>query len=149
MATIQLPPHSKEFLRLLTSHRVEYLLVGGYAVGYYGYPRATVDIDIWIERSEANADKAVAVLEEFGFENAGSQRKWLLEQDKVVRMGREPNRIELLTGIDGVDFLDCSSRGIEAQIDGISVRIIALEDLKANKKASGRYKDLNDLEHLP
>lgn len=125
------------------------MLVGGYAVGYYGYPRATVDIDIWIERSEANADKAVAVLEEFGFENAGSQRKWLLEQDKVVRMGREPNRIELLTGIDGVDFLDCSSRGIEAQIDGISVRIIALEDLKANKKASGRYKDLNDLEHLP
>lgn len=68
MATIRLPPDFKEFLRLLNEHRVEYLVVGGYAVGYHGYPRATVDMDIWIGRGPATAEKMVVVLQEFGFD---------------------------------------------------------------------------------
>ncbi len=144
-----MPPHSKEFLKLLNSHKVEYLLIGGYAVGFYGYPRATVDIDIWIDRTEENADKVMAVLSDFGFGNAGMDRAWLFQDNKVIRMGVEPNRIEILTGIDGVEFSACKPREVAGEIDGIPVSIIALEDLKTNKKASGRYKDLNDLEHLP
>lgn len=149
MDTTQLPPHSKEFLRLLTSHNVDYLLVGGYAVGYHGFPRATIDIDIWIDRADANADRVVRMLEEFGFSDAGLERDWFLMPDKVFRMGMPPNRIEILTGISGVDFSDCYTRAIRSEIDGVPVNIIALEDLKANKKASGRHKDLEDLEQLP
>ncbi len=149
METVQLPPHSKEFLRLLTSHNVEYLLVGGYAVAYHGFPRATIDIDIWIERSEANAKRVMRMLTEFGFEDAGMDERWLLEDGKVIRMGMPPNRIEILTGISGVEFSDCKSRGISTAIDGVPVDVIGLDDLKANKRASGRHKDLSDLEHLP
>jgi len=149
MDTTQLPPHSKEFLSLLTSHKVNYLLVGGYAVGYYGYPRATIDIDIWIERSEENARKVVAMLEEFGFSDAGLKSEWFLQDNKNFRMGTPPNRIELLTGISGVEFTDCRHRGVSAEIDGIPVLIIGLDDLKINKAASGRNKDLEDLSNLP
>lgn len=149
METIQLPPHSKEFLRLLTSYKVEYLLVGGYAVGYHGFPRATIDIDIWIERSEANAQRLLAMLTEFGFGDAGMEEQWFLEDGKVIRMGMPPNRIEILTGISGVEFSDCKKRGISTMIDGIPVDVISLEDLKVNKKASGRHKDLSDLQQLP
>lgn len=146
---MQLPPHSKEFLRLLTSHKINYLLVGGYAVGYYGYPRATIDIDIWIERSEENAQKVVTMLEEFGFTDADLKSDWFLLDNKNFRMGMPPNRIELLTGISGVKFSDCRERGIAAEIDGIPVVVIGLEDLKKNKAASGRNKDLEDLRNLP
>lgn len=118
-------------------------------MGYHGFPRATIDIDIWIERSEANADRVVRMLEEFGFSDAGIERDWFLEADKVFRMGAPPNRIEILTGISGVHFAECYGRAIHAEIDGIPVTIIALNDLKANKKASGRHKDLEDLEQLP
>ena len=102
MEKMQLPPHSKEFLKLLTSHSVEYLLVGGFAVGFYGFPRATIDIDIWIERSEENAERVLAMLAKFGFGDAGMQKSWFLEDGKVIRMGMPPNRIEILTGISGV-----------------------------------------------
>lgn len=149
MDTTQLPPHSKEFLRLLTSHKVEYLLVGGYAVGYHGFPRATIDIDIWVERSEENAVRVVGMLEEFGFSDAELQREWFLKENKVFRMGVPPNRIEILTGISGVEFSECRARGVSAEIDGVPVLVISLEDLKANKKASGRHKDLADLSELP
>ena len=149
MDTTQLPPHSREFLRLLNSHNVEYLLVGGYAVGYYGFPRATVDIDFWIERSEENARRVTGLLREFGFSDAGLREEWFLEENKVFRMGMPPNRIELLTDISGVSFSDCRGRGVVAEVDGVPAMVISLEDLKANKRASGRFKDLEDLEHLP
>jgi len=149
MDTTQLPPHSKEFLRLLTSHKIEYLLVGGYAVGFYGFPRATIDIDVWIERSEENARSIVAMLEEFGFADAGLNAEWFLQENKNFRMGVPPNRIELLTGISGVEFSECRDRGIPAEIDGVPVVVIGLDDLKTNKAASGRHKDLEDLRNLP
>ena len=104
MATIQLPPDFSEFLRLLNEYQVEYLLVGGYAVGYYGYPRATGDIDLWIATHPDNAERVVQVLEAFGFGGAGASAELFQQPDQVIRMGNPPLRIELLTSISGVDF---------------------------------------------
>ncbi len=134
-------------MRLLISREVEFLLVGGYAVGFQGYPRATLDIDLWIRRTPENADRLVAALRDFGF-GASAQAAMFLDPMRVVRMGHPPNRVALLTGIDGVEFDDCASRAVHDVLDGVALTIIGLDDLKANKRASGRYRDLNDLEHL-
>ena len=149
MAEIELHPDFKDFLRLLNSHAVEYLLVGGYAVGYHGYPRATGDMDVWIAVSESNAQKAAIVLRDFGMPEEDVSKRLFLERDKVVRMGVPPVRIEVITGASGVDFAECYSRREVIEIDGIPVNFISLEDLKENKRASARHKDLEDLEHLP
>jgi len=134
---------------LLNSHGAKYLLVGGYAVGYYGYPRATGDMDIWVAVNEENAKKAVTVLREFGMPEKEVVPALFLEKDKIVRMGFPPVRIEVITGASGVEFDDCFNRRETIEIDEIRVNFISLEDLKKNKKASGRHKDLEDLEHLP
>lgn len=148
MATIQLPPDFKEFLKLLDSHQVEYLLIGGYAVGYHGYPRATADMDLWVTIRQENAEKLVAVLMEFGFDVPLLSADLFLKENQIVRMGVPPVRIELLTTISGVSFEECYSERIIDVIDGVEVNIINLKHLKLNKRASGRHKDLDDLEHL-
>ncbi len=149
MATIHLPPDFKEFLRYLKIHKVEYLLVGGYAVGYYGFPRATMDIDVWIAKTPANALRMVLALEDFGFGGEVLSEDLFLKGDKIIRMGLPPMRIEVLTSISGVDFDDAYSKRIYDQLDGVDVCLISLEDLKINKAAAGRHKDLTDLEQLP
>lgn len=149
MATIQLPSDFKEFLKSLNDHGVDYLLVGGYAVGYYGYPRATGDMDIWIAMHPDNAEKVVTALREFGFDVPELSADIFLETDKIVRMGVPPMRIEVLTSISGVDFDECFAERITDTISGVEVNVISLHHLKENKRASGRHKDLNDLEHLP
>lgn len=145
----RLPPDFKEFLQLLNAHQIEYLLIGGYAVGYHGYPRATVDMDVWVAVNPANAQKIVTVLEEFGFQSSELTTELFLEEKRIVRMGVPPLRIEVTTGIDGVEFDDCYAERISDSIDGVPVNLINLRHLKINKEASGRPKDLNDLEHLP
>jgi hypothetical protein len=149
MATIQLPPDFKEFLQLLNAHQVEYLLVGGYAVGYHGYPRATVDMDIWIGKGSATAEKMVVVLQEFGFDVPNLSADLFLKEDQIVRMGMPPIRLEIFTSIPGVRFEECYPFRVVGELDGIEVSLINLADLKRNKKASGRNKDLADLENLP
>ncbi len=144
--TIRLPPDFKEFLKLLNSKEVEYLLVGGYAVAYYGYPRPTGDMDIWIRPALENAEKVVAALEQFGFP---SQAELFLQDNQVIRMGIPPFRLELMTTIDGVDFDECYPERNRIVLDQVDVDLISLPRLKANKKASGRPKDLDDLENLP
>jgi len=146
MATIRLPPDFKEFLKLLNSNKVEYLLIGGYAVGYYGYPRPTGDMDIWIARTPDNARKVAGVLGEFGFT---CPERLLLERNKVIRMGVPPFRLEILTTISGVDFSDCYAERLQVVLDEIEVSLISLPHLKTNKRASGRSKDITDLENLP
>ena len=145
---IQLPLDFKEFLKLLNSHRVEYLLVGGYAVGYHGYPRATGDMDLWVAIRQNNAEKLVAVLREFGLDAPQLSADIFLQEDQIIRMGVPPMRIELLTTISGVDFDSCYSERIVDVIDSVEVNIINLKHLKQNKQASGRYKDLDDLQYL-
>jgi hypothetical protein len=149
MATIRLPPDFKEFLRLLHSHEVQYLIVGGYAVGYHGYPRATGDLDLWIAISPGNASRLVEVLDEFGFGSAGITAELFEQEGRVLRLGVPPVRIEILTSISGVDFPACYRRRIVDEIDGVLVSLIDLENLKQNKQASGRLKGLSDLENLP
>lgn len=146
MATIRLPKDFKEFLSLLNSNEVRYLLIGGYAVGFHGYVRATADMDVWVDRTPQNAERVVHVLREFGFTSADPD--FFLQERKVARMGNPPMRIELLTGISGVEFVDCYSRRCSAVIDGIKVEVIGLADLLVNKKSSGRTKDLADTEEL-
>ena len=148
MVTTQLPSDFKEFLRLLNSHQVEYLLIGGYAVSYHGYPRTTADMDIWVAIQKENAEKLVAVLREFGFDAPQLAADLFLRQNQIIRMGNPPMRIELLTTISGVRFEECYSERTVDVIDDVEVQIINLEHLKRNKQASGRQKDLDDLEHL-
>ena len=149
MATILLPPDFKEFLNLLNSERIEYLLVGGYAVGYYGYPRATGDMDLWIAPTPRNAASMAMVLKKFGFSDESIHPEVFLQKNKVVRMGVPPLCIDLLTDVTGVDFSQCFAEKTVDEIDDIQVNVISLDRLKTNKRAIGRSKDLDDLEHLP
>jgi len=149
MATIHLPPDFKEFLKLLNAHKVEYLLIGGYAVGYHGYPRATADMDIWIAMNPANADRVVTVLKEFGFDLPELSPQLFLKEWQIIRLGAPPVRIELATTVSGVNFCECYAQRLVNVLDGVQVNLISLEHLKLNKKASGRHQDLADLENLP
>jgi hypothetical protein len=134
---------------LLNGNAVDYLLIGGYAVAYYGYPRATADMDVWVAISPANAQKTVRTLREFGFDVPELSPELFLLPNKVIRMGLPPVRIEVLTTISGVSFDECFRQRTVAEIDGIPVNFISLEHLKINKRASGRLKDLADLDYLP
>ena len=149
MDTSLLPPDFKEFLKLLNSTQVEYLLIGGYAVGYYGYSRATADLDIWIAMNPENAKKVAAAISAFfGFKVEDATPELFMQENKIARMGVPPFRIEILTTISGVRFEVCYNERVIDVLDGVAVNLISLKDLKVNKKASGRLKDLNDLEHL-
>ncbi len=149
MATPSLPPDFSEFLRLLNDHGVDYLVVGGYAVGVHGYPRATANIDIWVPMRSETAEQLVSALRAFGFDVPQLSPDLFLKPDQIVRLGAPPMRIELLTSISGVDFDDCYPRGVPVVLGGIDTRVIGLEDLKRNKRAAGRHNDLADLDHLP
>lgn len=148
MATIRLPSDFKEFLSLLNSNSVRYLLIGGYAVGYYGHIRTTGDMDVWVEPTHENATRVISALSAFGFGDASKEPAFFENKRNVARMGIPPMRIEVLTGISGVEFSECYERRIAAEIDGIPVAVINLEDLRKNKMASGRPKDLADLDEL-
>lgn len=106
-----LPTDFKEFLQLLNSHRVEYLLIGGYAVGFYGYPRATADMDIWISATPHNAEKLMVVFAAFGFNEVSAEM--FLKENQIIRMGVPPLRIEVLTSISGVSFTGCFHSSIK------------------------------------
>ena len=134
---------------MLNEHQVEYLLVGGYAVGYYGYPRATADIDLWVGAHPENAEKIVAVLKEFGFDPPELSSDLFLREGQIVRMGVPPVRIEIMTSASGVDFKQCYRKRKVDVLDGVEVSLISLKHLKANKQACARHKDLDDLDNLP
>jgi hypothetical protein len=149
MEKSSLPKDFQNFLKLLNEHRVRYLLIGGYAVGFYGYPRGTVDMDFWIAIDEENAANLIEVIRQFGFDVPELTIDLISKQKKTIRMGLPPLRIEIMPQISGVEFDDCYLRRIRAVLDGIPVDIIDLERLKINKRASGRAKELLDLEYLP
>ncbi len=146
---LELPKDFKEFLNLLRVNGVEYLLIGAYAVGYHGYPRATKDLDIWIAPTPENATHIVSALKEFGFGTPELTTELLLRPNNIVRMGEEPLRIEILNWASGVDFDECYRERIIDTLDEVEVSLIGLNHLKANKRASGRLKDLADLQELP
>lgn len=149
MAIPALPRDFNEFLKSLNSNRVEYLLIGGYAVGIYGHIRATNDLDIWVRVSPENAARTERALREFGFAGAGLTASLFLAPNNVVRMGVPPIRIEILTSISGVEFESCYAEREMIRIEDLVVPTISLARLRENKAASGRAKDLADLESLP
>jgi len=149
MDPVSLFPDFKEFLKLMNSADVRYLVLGGYAVNYHGHHRTTGDLDVWIAVDPQNAQRVSQVLQEFGFGASTVPASVFLEVGKVFRMGRKPVRIEILTQPSGVEFEDCYRRRISAVVDGVEIPFISLEDLKANKRAANRLKDQHDLENLP
>jgi hypothetical protein len=138
----------KEFLKSFNSNSVEYLLIGGYAVGLYGYIRATNDLDIWVNTSPGNAARINRALREFGFASAALTPDLFLAPNNMVRMGVPPLRIAILTSISGVDFESCYAEKEMIQIEEMIIPVISLARLRQNKAASGRAKDLADLENL-
>jgi hypothetical protein len=138
----------KEFIQLLNDNQVNYLVIGGYAVAIHGHPRYTKDIDIWIEISEENSQKIITALTEFGFGSLGLTAQDFQEPHQIIQLGYPPNRIDLITSPDGIDFQTCYDSKIEVMLDDIAVKFIDLDNLKKNKLASGRLQDLADLENL-
>ena len=138
----------KEFVELLNLHKVEYLIVGGYAFGAHAEPRYTKDLDIWFCMTTANAEKMLAVIKNFGFGSLDINKKDFLTPGTFIQLGYPPLRIDIINEIDGVEFEKCYPNRLIVKIDGIPVYFIGKEDLKKNKKASGRLQDLADLEKL-
>ncbi len=147
--SITFSPDLLELLGLLNENKVTYLIVGGYAVAFHGHPRYTGDIDVWLKPDEKNAIKLIHVLNVFGLASLNLQPNDLLAKDSVIQIGYPPNRIDMMTTIDGVDFNESYERKVYMKIGAIEVPIIGLEDLRTNKKATGRHRDLDDLENLP
>jgi hypothetical protein len=138
----------KEFIELLNLNKVEYLVVGGYAVGFHGHPRYTGDIDFWIAISKENAVKIIKCLREFGFGTLAIGVEDFMKDDLILQLGYEPNRIDILTSVTGLNFDECYNEKIEAEFDDITVNFIDIRNLKINKEATGRAKDMGDLENL-
>lgn len=137
-----------ELLSAFSHHQVEYLLVGAYAMAVHGQPRATLDIDLWLRVSAANAARVCAALAEFGAPAEAVELHSFLVPGTVVQIGVAPRRIDLLTRIDGVEFDAASARAAIAEIGGLTIPVIGLADLIANKRATGRPQDRIDAEQL-
>ena len=138
----------REFIKLLNTNKVKYLIVGGYAVAFHGYPRYTKDLDVWILVSDENAENVLKALKQFGFGSLGLQKEDFLKPDEFVQLGHPPNRIVIVTSCDGVEFEICFETRKVVIADRVSLNFIDIENLKKNKKASGRPQDLADLDNL-
>lgn len=143
---MELPPDFSELLNLLNAHGVEYVLVGGYAVGAHGFPRYTGDMDLFYGLGEANTVRLSAALEAFGLPFPAAQ---LNQENVMFRLGVKPVMIEFMSEITGVTFAQAWANRVVWDLDGLSVPMISLADLRVNKAATGRHKDLADLEELP
>jgi hypothetical protein len=138
----------KEFIELLNENKVRYLVVGGYAVAFHGHPRYTKDLDVWIELSPGNAENIFQALKKFGFGELGLKPADFLERDQIIQLGYPPNRIDILTTLKNLKFDDCYKAKVEVEIQGLKIYFIDIENLKQNKRATGRPQDLADAENL-
>lgn len=124
-------------------------MIGGYAVIHHGYFRTTNDLDIWVRPTPENAERVVKAIREFGFDVPMLNVQQFVTPRKIVRFGLPPARIEVLNSISGITFDDCYGDCVTADINGVEIPVISLKHLKENKSASGRMKDLADLDYLP
>ena len=139
----------KEFIALLNANEVKYLLIGGYAVTLHGYPRFTQDIDFWIWTDAQNVHRILKTLRDFGFGSLQLDENDFSNPENVIQLGYPPLRIDLAMSISGVhDFEEAYKNRLNVQIEDLTIPVIGLDDLKRNKKASGRFKDLADLDSL-
>lgn len=137
-----------EFIACFVAHDVRFLIVGGYAVAAHGHPRYTKDLDVWVRVDRENARRIVDALEDFGFGGLGLAVDDFLDDDLVVQLGREPQRIDVLTFVSGVEFDQAYTNRVVIDMGGIDVPVIGRTELRANKLATGRLRDLADLEDL-
>lgn len=144
----EFPVDFTDFVHALNANEVEYLLVGGYAVGVHGFVRATVDIDFFYRRTPENVTRVLAALREFGAPPVVLDRAHLEAPDTVTAFGKPPTRIDLLSGLSGVTFDEAREGALQIPLDGDVIQVIGLRALLANKQASGRPKDRHDLEQL-
>lgn len=149
MGNPQLPPDFKEFLHFCLDRKVRFLVIGGMAVIHYGYPRLTLDLDVWVEPTPENGERIIEALKDFGFKNPEVTPEYFAKERQILRMGFQPQVIALFNTILGVTFEECYPNHMAVVIDGRPVPFIGLSDLRKNKAASGRTKDLLDLEELP
>jgi len=138
----------KDMLRSLFEEKVRFLLVGAYALAAHGYPRATMDIDIWVMPSPENADAVLRALSRFGAPLENLTKGDLLTAGTIFQIGVAPRRIDIITAASGLEFEPAYRNSIPVTIEGIEVRIPSIDDLIQNKKATGRTKDLADVEAL-
>jgi hypothetical protein len=142
----QLPEDFKDFIKYLNKYSVHYLLVGGWAVGIYGNPRATKDIDFLIAIDDSNIKQLQSALLAFGAPTVSDLV--FKEKGNVFRLGQSPIQIDIINEASGIDFEDCYSRRKVIPVDDIEVTVISKQDLITNKKSSGRLRDLADVEYL-
>jgi hypothetical protein len=142
---VKLPPDWNEFISLLSSHRVRFLIVGAHALAASGKPRATQDLDILVEPTPENAERLGAALAAFGFPALAGDAHRFAEPDRMATLGRPPLRIDVMTSITGVSFEQAWNGRLQAIVDGHTVGVLGRNELIANKRASGRPKDLADL----
>lgn len=145
---MQLGKDFRDLLELMNRHQVRYLAVGGFAVAIHGTPRYTKDLDLWIDVSPENAAKLVAVLDEFGFASLELRAEDFLDPDVVIQLGYEPNRVDFLTKLTGVEFAAAYPDRTSITLQGIEVPVIDRASLLANKRALGRPHDLDDAKGL-
>lgn len=138
----------KDMLRSLAAENVRFILVGAYALAAHGYPRATMDIDIWVMSSPENADAVIRALSRFGASLQNLTKEDLLTAGTIFQIGVAPRRIDIITAASGLQFEPTYRNSIPLNIEGIEVRIPSIDDLILNKKATGRTKDLADAEAL-
>ena len=138
----------RELLALFNTTGVEFLVVGGHAVAFHGRPRLTDDLDLFVRPDLTNGERIVQALQQFGFGSRELTPADFLADDRVIQLGRAPNRVDLLTRLYGVDFSDAWGRRVAARLDDAQVWIISREDLIKNKRETGRMQDLADVEFL-
>jgi hypothetical protein len=143
-----LDPDFEDFIKLLNQHEVDYMIIGGYAMAFHGKPRYTGDLDIWIDISESNAQKMLLVIEDFGFASLNFEKEDFLKENLINQLGYPPLRIDILTSIDGINFIDAYPQKQVILIEDFTANYIGLNDLIQNKNASGRQQDLVDVNTL-
>ncbi len=143
-----LNPDFKEFIKLLGEHKVKYLIVGGYALAFHGYPRFTQDIDFWIWTNQENAKKVIEVLKDFGFTSLKIKEEDFLNGENIIQLGYPPNRIDLITHLDGVNFDEAYEEKEVFREGELMINFMSIDELIKNKKATGRLQDLADVEIL-
>lgn len=139
----------QEFLRSFVAHDVSFMIVGGYALAAHGHPRYTKDLDVWVWAEPSNAERVVAALEEFGFGGLGLTPTDFEDSDLVVQLGREPQRIDILTFATGLVFDEAYEHRMLVDVGGLSVPFISVKDFRTNKLATGRLQDQADVAALP
>jgi len=138
----------RDILLAFNAEQVDFILVGAYALAAYGYPRATMDIDLWVMPSPENARAVIRALKRFGTPLHGLSVEDLERRDTVFQIGVAPRRIDIITGATGLDYDSASRNAMEIAIEGVELKVLSLDDLIANKESTGRAKDRMDAEEL-